>query len=263
MSATLARITVFPIKSLDGVELDRVEVLPSGALANDRQFAFVDADGRLVNGKRTPAIHHVRARYDLDAMRICVREGQDGPSAEFSLVDDQPALAAWMTGALGIDCRLTENAEIGFPDDTDAPGPTVISTATLQAVTGWFPGLTLEEARRRFRTNLEVDGVEPFWEDRLVGPAGTGMPFRIGTTHWLGIKACQRCVVPTRSSLEGELTHGFQKTFVTERERTLPAWATRARFDHFYRLAVNTRLAPGPTATTLSLGDVVSCDSEA
>ncbi len=256
MTATLARILVFPIKSLDGVEADRLIVRPSGALEYDRRWALVDADGRPVNGKRTAAVNLVRAEYDLGAMRIRVRNGEDGPSAEFSLVDDRTALAAWMSDAVGMACRLAENTAVGFPDDTDAPGPTVISTATLTAVADWF-GLTLNEARRRFRTNLEVDGVEPFWEDRLVGPAGTGVPFRIGATRWLGMKACQRCVVPTRSSLAGELTHGFQKTFVTQRERTLPEWATRERFDHFYRLAVNTRLAPGQLVDSLSRGDEV------
>ena len=115
-------------------------------------------------------------------------------------------------------------------------------------VSGWFAGLWLDEVRRRFRANLEIDGVEPFWEDRLVGPAGTEVPFRIGSVRWLGVKACQRCVVPTRSSLTAEVTREFQKTFSTERGRTLPAWATRERFDHFYRLAVNTRPAPDQPA---------------
>lgn len=258
MTGSLARITVFPIKSLDGVELDDVEVLASGALAGDRRLALVDDDGRVINGKRTPAVHQVRAEYDLDEMRGRLRKGADGPAAEFSLVDRPGELAEWLSDAFGIACRIVENTAWGFPDDTDAPGPTVISTATLRAVTGWFPGLTLDEARRRFRTNLEVNGVEPFWEDRLVGLAGTEVPFRIGALRWLGIKACQRCVVPTRSSLAGGVTRGFQKTFVTERERTLPDWATRQRFDHFYRLAVNTRLAPGQPPITLRRGDAVA-----
>jgi uncharacterized protein YcbX len=257
MTASLARITVFPIKSLDGVELDAVEVLPGGALAGDRRFALVDSDGKFINGKRTPAVHHVRTEYDLCAMRVSVRKGSE-PPVDCSLIDDRDALAEWLSDALGTDCRIVEDAARGFPDDTDAPGPTVISTATLRAVAGWFPGLALDEARRRFRTNLEIDGVEPFWEDRLVAPAGSEVPFRIGALRWLGVKACQRCVVPTRSALAGEVTPGFQKTFATERERTLPDWATPERFDHFYRLAVNTRLAPGQPPDTLRRGDTVA-----
>jgi hypothetical protein len=257
MTASLVRIAVFPIRSLDGVEVDDVEVLAGGALAGDRRFALVDHEGRVINGKRTPAVHLVRAEFDLPSMRVRLQTAAGGPAAEFSLVDERNALAQWLSQALGVACRVVEDASRGFPDDTDAPGPTVISTATLRAVIGWFPGLTLDEARRRFRANLEVDGVEPFWEDRLVGPAGSEVPFRIGTLDWLGVKACQRCVVPTRSSLAGELTRGFQKTFVAARERTLPEWATPERFDHYYRLAVNTRLAPGQQPAALHQGDVV------
>jgi uncharacterized protein YcbX len=257
VTASLARIAIFPIKSLDGVVLDDVEVLAGGALAGDRRFALVDRDGRFINGKRTPAVHLVRAEFDLQTMLVSLRREADPPPAEFSLSDDRPALAEWLSNALGTACRVVENATQGFPDDTDAPGPTVISTATLRAVTGWFAGLTLDEARRRFRANLEIDGVEPFWEDRLVGPAGSEVPFRIGALRWLGIKACQRCVVPTRSSEAAEVTPGFQKTFAAERQRTLPEWATAERFDHFYRLAVNTRLAPGQQPAVLHRGDVV------
>lgn len=255
-TASLARITVYPIKSLDGVELDAVDVLPTGALAHDRRFALVDEEGRLVNGKRTPAVNRIRAEYDLSAMHVRLRVGDETASARLTLDDERDRLAACLSELIGIDCQLIENTEQGFPDDIDAPGPTVISTATLREVAGWY-GLSLEESRRRFRANLEIDGVEPFWEDRLVGPAGSSVPFTIGPVHWLGMKACQRCVVPTRSSLAGDVTPSFQKTFAAERQRTLPAWATRERFDHFYRLAVNTQLAPGESPATLHVGDTV------
>jgi hypothetical protein len=124
-------------------------------------------------------------------------------------------------------------------------------------VAGWFPGLDLEEVRRRFRANLEIDGVEPFWEDRLVGASRRPVEFRIGGVQWLGMKACERCVVPTRSSQDGEPTRGFQKAFAQARERTLPSWAPADQFDHYYHLCVNTRLGYDGRATTLRVGDAV------
>src|SRR3990172_1570067 len=189
MPAALSRITIFPIKSLDGVSLDEVEVLPSGALANDRRFALFDADGRIVNGKRTAAVHRIHAEFDLPQMTVRLADFVHGTSAEFSLHHEADALSHWLSSALGIACGLAENATVGFPDDTDAPGPTLISTATLEQVATWFPGLTLDEARLRFRTNLEIDGVEPFWEDRLVGRGDAEVPFQIGNRCWLGAKA--------------------------------------------------------------------------
>lgn len=256
--AVLSRITIFPIKSLDGVELDEAAVLEGGALANDRRFALLDNLGRCVNGKRTAAIHRIRSQIDLAALQVQLRVGASGAWAKFSLVDDHGPLAEWFSEALGIACRFVENVDGGFPDDKNAPGPTVISTATLREVASWFEGLELDEVRRRFRTNLEIDGVAPFWEDRLVGAARKPVEFQIGEVRWLGINACQRCVVPTRSSQEGEPTHGFQKTLAQTRERTLPSWAPVDEFDHFYRLAVNTRLAPNQASAKIRVGDSVT-----
>jgi uncharacterized protein YcbX len=258
MPARLHRITIYPIKSLDGVAVDEVEVLPSGCLANDRRFALFDADGRFVNGKRTAAIHYIRAAYDLANLRVQLRDTARDHDTEFSLADSQIEIGAWLSEAIGIPCLLKESATSGFPDDTDAPGPTLISTATLREITRWFPGLTLDETRRRFRANLEIDGVDPFWEDQLVGPTGTQVPFRIGNIDWLGINPCQRCVVPTRASDTGQTMPLFQKTFAANRQSTLPPWAPADRFNHFYRLAVNTRLARHVPPAILQVGDVLS-----
>lgn len=41
----LSRIRVYPIKALDGVELDSVSVRGDGWIAYDRQYALFDEDG--------------------------------------------------------------------------------------------------------------------------------------------------------------------------------------------------------------------------
>ena len=253
MPAVLGRITVYPIKSLDGLDVSEARVLENGALEHDRQFALVDADGRFVNGKRTAAVHTIRTEYDLTRMTV-----RFNTEVEFSLVHQQREIGQWLSSALDIACSLAENTTGGFPDDTDSPGPTLISTATLAEIAAWFPGLTLEETRRRFRANLEIDGVEAFWEDRLVGSAGSEVPYHIADVRWLGVNPCQRCVVPTRATTSGETTAGFQKAFAVERERWLPAWAPRDRFNHFYRLAVNTRLALDQSPGRIRVGDPIS-----
>jgi uncharacterized protein YcbX len=135
-------------------------------------------------------------------------------------------------------------------------GPTVISTATLADVTTWFPGLEVGETRRRFRANLEIEDVEPFWEDRLYGEEGEAVRFQIGDVQLEGTNPCQRCVVPTRSTDSGERYAEFATIFERQRYETLPWWATRSRFDHFYRLAVNTRPVTGQTGT-IRVGDEV------
>lgn len=246
--AHLARITVYPIKSLPGQAVDSATLQAASGLANDRRFALVDAEGRLVNGKRTPAIHRLDAQFheDLTQATLC---GRRWPITTGNVELDQ-----WFSDLLKMPVRLLENRDGGFPDDTDAPGPTVVSTATLQTIADWYPGTSLEEMRARFRPNLEIDGVEAFWEDRLFGAAGDAVRFRIGETVLDGTNPCQRCVVPSRHPQTGAIHPGFAATFARQREHTLPRWANASRFDHFYRLAVNTRpVRPG----ILRVGDAV------
>ncbi|MFN0066131.1 MAG: MOSC domain-containing protein [Limisphaerales bacterium] len=256
MSSCLAAITVYPVKSLDGLAADGVAVLPSGALAGDREWALFDPAGAVVNTKRTARLCAVRARFSADGRKVAL--GTAGRAdREFLLESAAADAAAWLTDALGEAVELRRDVVYGFPDDLAVPGPTLVSTATLETVAGWF-GLPLNEARRRFRTNLEVGGVPAFWEDTLVGAAPeTGTRLRIGGAVWRAASVCQRCTVPTRDSRSGEARAGFQREFMRRREEALPAAARRGRFNHFYRLTLN--LAPVSVApdTVLHAGDAV------
>jgi hypothetical protein len=252
---TLTRITVFPIKSLDGCELASAAVLPSGALEHDRRYALIDARGKFINGKQCEAIHAIRAAYSTDFREVTL--SHESRRDTFSLEREPRELARWCGEVLGQSCRLVANGERGFPDDAAAPGPTLVSTATLEAVASWF-GLPLQETRRRFRTNLHVDAQEPFWEDRLVGERTKVRRFQVGSVVWRGRGICQRCVVPSRDSLDGTVTGGFAKRFAHQRETSLPDWSPAARFDHFYRLAINTGLDSAAREPIIRIGDAVT-----
>jgi len=246
----LSRLTLFPIKSLDGWWPAAAAVLPSGALAGDRAWALRTADGVLLNAKRSARLHTLRATFREAGRRVALA-APGVPPGEFLLDADTAALAGWLTAALGEPVSLDHDPFRGFPDDLEAPGPTLVSTATLAAVAEWF-GLGLDEARRRFRTNLEVGGVPAFWEDALAGESpAAGARLRIGGAVWRAANVCQRCAVPARDSRGGEAQAGFQREFMRRREAALPAGAPRARFNHFYRLTLN--LAP----VTIAAGAVV------
>jgi uncharacterized protein YcbX len=251
------RILLFPIKSLDGVPAPGAVVLPSGALRHDREFAFCDDRGDWINGKRNPAIHRIRARYDLFPLRVFLNT-PDGLAGEFRLPEDSPALEAWLGRFLGLAVHLKRNTETGFPDDLEAPGPTVVSSATLREVGSWFGLKDEAETARRFRANIEIDADEPFWEDRLFGRAGSPVEFCIGNVTVQGINPCQRCAVPSRDPDTGAATEGFQRIFAERRERTLPSWSEASRFNHYYRLSVNTRIPASEAGKTMRVGDSVS-----
>ncbi|MFQ4135416.1 MOSC domain-containing protein [Nodosilinea sp. PGN35] len=256
MPCHLSRIDIFPVKSLDGVSVSQAAVLASGALAGDRTYALFDGQGRFVNGKRTANIHHLRSTFSEDGQFITVAIDDHPPAATFHLQQQRSDLEAWLSDYFQQPITLQANPDSGFPDDTSAAGPTVVSTATLQAVAAWH-GLSLEETRRRFRTNLEIDGVPAFWEDQLFSDDGSPVRFAIGDVVLEGINPCQRCIVPTRDTLTGQATASFQKTFSQRRAATLPAWAPPSRFNHFYKLAVNTNIV-GQGGQILNVGDSVS-----
>jgi uncharacterized protein YcbX len=257
----LHRINIFPIKSFPGHSVTAAQVLASGGLKHDRRWALVDRDGQFVTAKRTARMHLLRARFAEDYRSVTLSVAGESDERMFSLEGDRLDLAKWLSDFFGLELSVAENTSGGFPDDTDYPGPTVVSVATLETTGSWFDGLPLDDVRQRFRANLEVEGVEPFWEDRLVGKPGSAVPFAVGAVTLEGMNPCQRCPVPTRDPSTGEALPEFAKRFARAREATLPAWAEPSRFDHFYRLAVNTRLGVGYSSGVLHVGDEVKLSS--
>lgn len=258
--AHLARIVIYPVKSLDGLSAPSVRLLRSGALEGDRRFALLDAQEKYVNGKRHARVHHLRSSFDSMTRMLHLHNGDGRHAGSFHVDDERARLQEWLGEFFGFAVAVRENPAAGFPDDTDSPGPTVISTATLQEVASWFPGLCAQQIRRRMRANLEISGVPPFWEDRLYGPPGVTVRFRVGEVEFDGVNPCQRCAVPPRDPVTGEGYPEFAKIFAQKREQTLPPWAQRSRFNHFYRLAINTRLPPAVAGKTIGVGDPITVE---
>jgi len=255
--AYLAGISIFPIKALDGISRQEISVLESGALEDDRRWAIVDSQGRFVNGKRNPKVHLLRTEFGPDLQTVHLRiQGKDAVHT-FNLTQQQRELEAWLGDFFGLEVHLQEDRHTGFPDDTHAPGPTVISSATLAEVAAWFPGLETADLRRRLRTNLEIAEVPPFWEDQLFGAETEAVRFQIGDVRLEGVNPCQRCIVPVRDPLTGAAYPHFQRTFMQRRQQTLPPWTHPQRFNHFYRLAVNTRIPAADPGKILRVGDPV------
>jgi uncharacterized protein YcbX len=247
-----------PIKSLDPVSVTEARIGPGGGLELDRAWALYTVDGRWVNGKHTAAIHLIRAAFAPDVSSVTLAVPGDRrsiPARQFAFPDDTESAAEWFSVYFEQQILVRYSAE-GFPDDAIAHGPTIVSTATLQAVCDWFRGIGLEEARQRFRTTLEIDGVLPFWEDQLFGEnENYAVRFRIGEVAFEGSNPCARCPVPPRDPQTGVELIGFQKRFSDLRRAQLPPWAPAERFDHFYRLSTNTRVASSESGKLLHIGD--------
>jgi uncharacterized protein len=253
----LSRIDLFPIKSLDGVSVAAARINEVGILEHDRVFAILDQAGSYVNGKRTDRVHLVRTTFSEDYREASFSIQGEAHQQNFVLNEPAP-INRWLGDFFGFAVRLVCDPNAGFPDDRVASGPTIVGRGSLEEVVRWFPELTCEGVRRRFRTNLELGAVEPFWEDRLFGAPNETKAFRIGDISFLGHNPCQRCIVPSRDSESGiRSVPGFQKRFMALREASLPSWANIDRFNHYYRFAVNTSVAPSEAGKVLRLGDVV------
>lgn len=256
MNPHLSRITLYPFKSLDGQDVEEAVVLRNAGLRHDREYCLLDESGVALNTKRLgAALVRIRSEVHFGFGEITLHDGSGEQT--FRLDRDGEKLEAWFSARLGQTVKLAYDPERGFPDDRDASGPTLIGTATLEAVGSWF-GLDVDEARRRFRPNLEIGGVPAFWEDRLYGPPGETLRFRIGEVAIDGVNPCARCAVPSHDSHSGEIPEPqFAKIFAERRRANLPAWAGQSRFDHFYRLSVNTRVPETEAGKELHVSDEI------
>lgn len=253
----LSRITVYPIKSFDGVDLTQGEITTGGALKHDRRFALFDPQGKYINGKNNAAIHKLRSTFDLDADTITLTQPDTLDSVSFSLDQDIPALTDWLSSYFQAPAQLQENLIHGFPDDPKASGPTVVSQASLDTASSWFSGLDSPEIAKRMRANLEITDAAAFWEDCLFGVKDAPREFAIGDVKFLGTNPCSRCIVPTRDSQTGEAYPQFQKIFSQQRQSTLTEGVERSPFNHFYRFTVNTFIPASESGKVLHLGDEI------
>lgn len=254
----IAGIYLYPIKSLDGIEVQNAQILRSGALDFDREFAILDIGSKYVNGKRNPQVHLIRTYFHQETRTVSLKFPNNDFPQIFHLDSQRTNLNEILSNFFGFQVTLKQNTVMGFPDDTRSPGPTIVSTATLQEVASWFPGISVEQMRRRIRANIEIGGVEAFWEDKLFTTAGNTVDFSIGDVRFVGVNPCLRCSVPTKNPDTGEAYPHFQKVFAQQREQSLPIWKDKSEFKGFYRLTINTRLDAAEAGKSIAVGAEVS-----
>lgn len=203
--AVVARINVTPVKGLALHNPAQVELTPSGA-RDDRRFLLTDHGGRLVNGKRVGgSLNLASAEWDREAERLTVHLPDGNVSAAVergraldvevygrtlgcSVVDGPFADA--LSGLAGLPVLLVERPEGSWA--TDARPATLVSQASLDAFGG---------DGRRFRMLLELDGLEPYGEDRW-----QGWRVRIGEVELLVEQPTPRCALPSYDPDTGERT---------------------------------------------------------
>lgn len=218
----VSEIRVYPVKGMRGRSVAEARLEPWG-LAGDRRWMVVDERGRFLSQRELPALSLIEADLVDGGLSLAAPDGSrhhvDEPKASAAVDtviwrDDvraaasDPAADAWLSAALGRPCRLVFMADpaearqvdptFGAPSDrvsfADGFPLLVTTTASLDdlARRAAIPTLSMD----RFRTNLVVDGAEPWAEDAWT-------EIRVGEAALAVVKPCARCVVTTVDQASG------------------------------------------------------------
>ncbi|MDQ1741003.1 MAG: uncharacterized protein QOE53_2655 [Pseudonocardiales bacterium] len=173
----------YPVKSMRGEQLDRVEIEPRGVVG-DRQWAVYTSDGGIGSGKSSRRFRRVDGLLGF-------RASLDGSAGAAPLIEspagqrfraDEPAAEELLSVALRQPLRLGREAGIRHHDDS---GLHVLTTAAIRQVAELL-GDAVDVARFRPNLVLDVPGtgfVEDGWTGRelrlgseVVIRLGIGMP---------------------------------------------------------------------------------------
>ncbi|EMA42427.1 MOSC domain-containing protein beta barrel domain-containing protein [Halococcus morrhuae DSM 1307] len=286
--AAVSRIRLYPVKSLSGVDVDSVPIRDSGRLQHDREYALFSEDGTYVNGRQNKLVHQINTTVDLaaNAIDFAIHDTDRTFACDLDGIDSNPELEAWLTDFFDEPITVERAAQTNFTDSAGgiapiritATGPTLVGEETMAEVASWYDDLDADGIFRRLRTNIAIDGVEPFWEDKLYSdtPAtrrdpGTGVEFTVGDVTHYGVMCKPRCVVPSRDPETGEQKLNFTKKFMEQRKERFPEWADaetlgtnmdRENADDYYYLTVVTRLPSREAGKEIAVGDEISIEGE-
>jgi len=254
-SPRLARIRIYPLKSLDAMDLETAIIGSGGGLLHDREFGLFDALGNPLIGKTTAHVHGLHGRVDFAAKTVAFRRREEMDWHVYDFETQIDRANAYLSEYFGFPVFLRRDTHSRFLDKPDWSGATLVSTATLQAVAAWYPGMDTLEIRDRFRATLEIEGVPPFWEDGLFGPEGSALAYRIGEVTLWGIGPRSRCVVPTRHPETAKVYPGFAPSFSKSRFANLPVNSGLRPYSNHYYLTVDSYFPDSEIGKTLRVGD--------
>jgi len=255
-TAQIDRIRIHPIKALDHIELEETTV-GVHSLLNDRIFAITAADGRYVNGKRTGKVNELKATYDLPNRSITLEKRTGGTAQKFDLDEHNKELIEYLSDFFEMGIMLLASNKGELMDVPTKSSVTVLSEASLRSLQDNFPKHSLEDLRLRFRANIELKGVESFWEEQLFQEPGTGVRFLAGEVEMIGISPRARCNVPPRNPLTGETDKQFVKLMMESRAKSLPANSMLTKHGNLYHLSVDTYIPASEKGKTLRKDDPI------
>jgi uncharacterized protein YcbX len=215
MSATIASLHVYPVKSCRGIAVDTSPVGERG-LAFDREWMIVDGDGRFVTQRDLPRLALVEPSLTASALeleaphapRLTVPLNLDGATLPVTVwndiltaIDQGREAAAWLSSVLHLPLRLVRfDRAVRRLCNVTYAGDSGAHTAFADA----YPLLILSEASladlnsrleaplpmNRFRPNVVLSGIDAYDEDHFDEIRLGGLAFKL-------VKHCTRCQITT------------------------------------------------------------------
>jgi len=252
----ISKIRIYPVKSLDPIEVEEAEI-GIRSLKHDRTFAMLANDGRFINGKRTGRVNQLKTEYDLEENLIHLTPRSGGATNTFELKEGNKKLNEYLELFFEMKLNLLHRTKGELMDIPGTSSVTVVSEASLQSLQNDFSDKTLEDIRLRFRTNIEISGVDAYWEENLFSTPGIGMKFLVGDVEMVGVSPRARCNVPPRNPLTGETDKTFVKKMIASRNNSLPEESKLPLYGNSYHLTVNTYVPESQQGKVIKLGDPV------
>ena len=247
MTATVTALYRYPVKGFTPEPRERLDVLASGRIAGDRVLAFllgdapeapqvVEGDGwwpktnmlALVN---TPALARLTLLYDEAARRMVITDGPrvlvDATLDDAGRVRAAEALGAWAAGQpeqpdldrpRRLPLRLIGDGVTARYQDGNLGRVSLHGRGSLRALGAALDDESLDE--RRFRSNIVLDGLEP-WEEF----AWAGRAVRIGGVTFDVLAPAKRCLATHASPTEGVRDRDVMQTLVREFQQDAPSFA--------------------------------------
>jgi uncharacterized protein YcbX len=235
-SATLAALTVYPVKACRGIALDTATAAIRGLVAaregfavGDREWMIVDCDGRFITQRDHPRLALIETRVTggnvmlattgRSALAIPIEASTAAPrevvvwQSRVLAHDAGNGAAQWLSAFLGIDVRLVRfdpaqqrlcnktyvgesGAHTAFADGYPV---LVIGTSSLGELNQRLVGKgAVPIPMNRFRPNIVLEGLEPYDEDHLDTIIIDGVMLK-------AVKPCTRCQVPTTNQETAEV----------------------------------------------------------
>ena len=245
VSAKIARLFIYPVKSCAGIEVQEALLLKTG-LEWDRVWMVVDVEGEFVTQRELPRMALIRPQIRSDGL-VLRAPGMSALHVALDMVEaltrvrvwddvvkacDMGAVAAqWFSDFLGQPLRLVRfdpdqkrlssakwTGAVEAPNQFADGFPVLVtSEASVQELNARLQAAGLEPVGvERFRANVVLAGVEAHDEDRLdvfhiAGDQDEELQLR-------PVKPCARCPIPNIDPVTAISSPGVGDTLQTYRQ---------------------------------------------